>query len=283
MVYKKRDTPKEVSDHEKISPTAQLCAQARALYTDIPFAKEIVSGLSENGLLRKINLTEKEKNLSLRPIMSVLEGRHLAISETLNETSGPILEIASGLSSRALEYCHKRPYVETDLPEMAKLKRKIISYSPHQILPLNPLNYLELEGLSINQFQGEEITIVNEGLLMYLSHEEQKTLGRNISILFKKYFPKGHWITTDFSSRDLKEEKAVSLMKTIEMETERKFNRFSSDDEVHDFLLQANLIGTPIPNSHLLSKLSCIRRLQIPEEEALALAPIYRAWKISLK
>jgi len=281
-------------DFDKISLIALLCAKIKSEYTDIPYATEIYELLSKDEKkFNGIDLTPLEyehSNLSLR-VVSTLEGRHLSINDAIKD-SGPILELSAGLSSRGLEFSGRDHYIETDLPAMTALKKKIVNQiiienSSYQILPLNPLNLSELL-LFGKRFQGEygkkPPTIINEGLLMYLSTNEQEQLRDNLTLFLGKYFPQSSWITTDFSSRPIEGMGEVSnLMKKIEKETGREFNRFNDDEEVHKFLFEGDLKGEALPNHHLIDRLSCLKKLKITREEAAKVSDMYKAWRITLK
>jgi hypothetical protein len=287
-------------DFNRISSTALLCARIRAKYTDIPYAKDVYELLSDverrsNEIISPSFLEQAVNNPSLTSKVSIIEGRYLAINDSIESlTDCTILELSSGLTPRGLEFSDRSFYVETDLPLMVSSKcriieqvkmRKHIGSNNHRILPLNPINLSELLSLGkdITKIKDSSIVIINEGLLMYLSKTEQEQLRNNIVEFLNKYSPKGYWITTDFSSRLIKESEVETIMEKIEKETGREFNRFQSKEQVDKFLFEGGLKGTPLTNHHLIDKLSCLRKLNIAKKEAISIADRYNAWKIELK
>ena len=282
-------------DLSKISPIALLCAKAKAEYTDLPYALQIYSLASQNQKWMKgvdMGLVKKSLDSDISGI-SILEGRHLAINHALNELPDyTVLELGGGLSSRGLEM-KDRHYIETDLPNMALLKKDIVNKlrkncetNPHyRVFSLNPLHADEFIsfGKALFQKRKSPVAIINEGLMMYLSTEEQRQLMQNIALFLEKYCPSGYWITSDLSSRPLpKEDNMNVVMNHIEQITGRPFNRFNSDSEAHEFLRSANMNGVTLPSTHLVDKLSCLRKLNISRENAESVCGLYRAWKISL-
>lgn len=280
-------------DYDKIGPTAILCAKLRAEWTKLPYSKEMINGLGTNSSLGA-NLHKNHSSKispSLMPIVLLLEGRHMSMNEAISQAEpSVVLEIASGLSSRGLEFAEKGiSYVETDLPDVISIKKKILQNMSEtypdclHTMSLNPLNTKEImdAGKSLNK---KPIIIAHEGLLMYLTQAEKAKLRDNISLFLKTYSPNGAWITTDFSSRAPEGENlsVKSVLQEIQNHTGRPFSRFESDDEVYEFLAAGGLKGKVIPNDDVLSQLSCLDILGINKEEIKRISAISRPWIIRL-
>lgn len=270
-----------------------LCAKFRAKYTDIPHTKKIyklakganrnkISNFNLLNLLIDIFPPKKE--------ISILEGRYLAINDVLNKSSNcSVLELASGLSPRMLEFHDKINYIESDLNEMVSIKKYITNdiyknFNKKNILKLNPLNLEEL--LSFGKYfdKNREINIINEGFMMYLSNQEQTKLRDNIASFLSTYSKSGSWITTDFSSREFKKEKTLVnlFMNKIENRTNRKFNRFFDDKSVHDFLRKGGLNAELIDNKNVIDNLSCLKKMNLKKDDAKKVLNLYKVWKIKL-
>lgn len=284
-------------DFAKISHTAILCAHARAKYTNIPFAKKIYETINNKPRTTTFIADQITKyNQNFRTQLSTLEGRYLAINDAIAKSkSSNIIEIASGISTRGLEYADKGyTYIETDLPEMIKLKENLLQkitnnqiQSNHHFRSLNALNQNELlaTGKYMRQLSPEgSIALIQEGLLMYLAKSEQKKLRDNIATFLDKYSPNGTWITTDLSSREPKEKKAFKLiMNLISQNTNRKFKRFSDDSEAKEFLNEGGLTGAPLPNEPYIKNLSYAKKMRLNQNQISQVSDHYRAWTISLK
>lgn len=288
---------RETQEFEKISPTALLCAKFRAEYTNLPYAKEIY-GLTIKYKQKDLRVTEDSllesmlNTASSRLRLSILEGRHIAINDALARLNGYIIELAAGFSTRGLALPNKR-YIETDLPGLISLKKKITRKikkhnKDHYIIPLNPLNLTEFiklaERFKMEDRKDKHVTIVSEGLFMYLTKEEQKQMRNNIALFLQKYSPEGFWVTTDFSSRPINNcSVTTEVMRKIEQRTNREYNRFKKDSDVKEFLSTGGMNGNPLDNSHLTANLSCLKKLNLTLEEADSVRDRYRAWKIGLK
>jgi len=277
---------------EKISSTALLCAKIRAEYTDLPYSSDIYNLAQQYGG-REIICSELIQNSSKKAIL-ILEGRYWAMSDAIKRAGFPVIELASGLSSRGLELSDF-VYLETDLSAMSLLKKKIIDQLPgtedkknYLLGSLNPLNLPQISSLAdwfAQKYSGDSASIVNEGLLMYLSDPEQKQLRDNISFVLGNYFQGGGWLTTDFSSRSVENDDLTTkmIMKKIEQETGRKFNRFRNEEQIHDFLSEGGLNGKVLDNLHLVDQISCLKKLDFSESEIHELMRLCQVWEITLK
>lgn len=294
------------SDHYKISPTAVLCARARANYTDMPYAKEIYSQLevdleqSDRGMIPQWLVSLCLHIPSIKTRASVLEGRYHSTNAAIRKLGANVgvLELAAGLSPRGLEMGEETPYyIESDLEEMIghkekitgnvrKLEGKEISKN-HYFRTINPIYESDLEqAAQIMQSYSSEnpLAIVHEGLFMYLSESERKTARDNIRNFLAKHNPQGAWITPDFSSRPENSGWVMNFLKgRIAKKTERSFNGFTHDDKVSDFLAEGGLNGEFVPNVDVARNLSCIDILGLNPKKVAEYAKNYRAAFITLK
>lgn len=185
------------ADYEEISPTAIVTTYPR-IFTDIPYEKEIYKWL-ENHCKREEALY---KNMAPE-----IEARYKLINKLLDKASSKqVLELASGYSSRGLIYAKKGyNYIEMDLEEVSKNKRRLLK-SIEENIP-NNLNVINGNALRKNDFdkckkylkKEEPITILNEGLLRYLSFDEKRIVAENIYDLLSEY--NGIWITSDVTPK----------------------------------------------------------------------------------
>ena len=133
------------------------------------------------------------------------ESRYTSIDQLLADLSANnILELSSGFSFRGLDAVQHRNvhYIDTDLAGVVEEKQKLIIalQKDTQIigkLDLLPLNALDEEQFNntIDRFSDGPLTIVNEGLLMYLNTEEKRKL---LTIIHNALSNRGgYWITAD--------------------------------------------------------------------------------------
>lgn len=296
------------ADHYRISQTAILCADARALCTDMPFVKEVFEEVSENsegrmsGLMshwmRKVFLRVPFLKSKVAKV-SLLEGRYYANNEAIArffDDDTPILEIAAGLSPRALHLSGTRTYLETDLQDLIDQKARISGAVLKRLgrqasttlnrLALNALDYDQLRAAaqSIRAVEPTKpFVVLHEGLTMYFDDGEQAQFRDNMRKLLKEENPNGAWITTDFSLRDSNKSVLRHMMSKLEKNTGRSFNYFESDAEVSAFLKHGGLKVQFIANEHIARSLSCIRKIGLAEKDVLAHAHEYRAAIITLR
>lgn len=159
------------------------------------------------------------------------ESRYWSINQLLADlTATNILEISSGFSFRGLDLSNKQPvyYIDTDLPNIITGKQRFIDAftgpsapaahptpsgpsgagqptsqptgtpGHYELAPLNALDPTAFEEI-VNKFPPGPLTIVNEGLLVYLDDAAKKQLAANIrkALLARG----GSWITADIYIR----------------------------------------------------------------------------------
>ncbi|PIO08626.1 hypothetical protein COU59_00760 [Candidatus Pacearchaeota archaeon CG10_big_fil_rev_8_21_14_0_10_34_12] len=241
-------------EYSKISPTAVFCARMRAKQ-NIPFSKEIINIIDQKFKNSIKDLPNYGKSLEHETnFIPFIEGRYYSLNKVLSKLNNIfIIEIASGLSPRSLEFLNKKnvTYTETELNSLIKIKIKVLNEITNKknlkiknlfLMPLNPLNKRDVD--KIGKFyqkegKGKKIVIVNEGLLMYLDKNEKKIFRDNIRYLFEKYCKKGMWLTTDFSRLKKKKQEIKgkeNIRNEISKLTKRKFDYFKSEKEVKEFL-----------------------------------------------
>lgn len=189
-------------DFTSISPSAKSLLLMKR-YTNIPFAKE-TGALMQGPEAFGLNFEDKDFWFWIRVMH--FENRYWSIDQLLRQTNSKnILELSSGYSLRCLDLCLKDANlhcIDTDLPEVVMTKRNLIEQleadkyvkGKFELLPLNTINRQEFYDV-VSRFDDGELTIVNEGLLMYLNLEEKKQLCQTIHAILKQRG--GCWITAD--------------------------------------------------------------------------------------
>ena len=112
--------------------------------------------------------------------------------------------MSSGYSLRGLAMCEKEAvhYIDTDLPDVVATKRQLIAQvgvgkdlkGQLDLVPLNAMDASEFARVA-DKFGPGAMTVVNEGLLMYLDTAEKIQLCGTIRDLLKERG--GCWITAD--------------------------------------------------------------------------------------
>jgi O-methyltransferase involved in polyketide biosynthesis len=118
------------------------------------------------------------------------------------------------------------------------------------------------------------LAIVNEGILVYLSRDEQRAFRDNVRRILARCSPGGAWITPDFSERDREGGRLERWMtRRLTRRVGRPFNRFKSDEEVREFLAEGRMRG-----EKLASPMG-----QHGDPEVRGVAESFSAWSIKLR
>jgi O-methyltransferase involved in polyketide biosynthesis len=281
-------------NYDTISPSALSLLKMKG-HTSIPFAKEAAELLEKHGIA---GLPEN-RNEQFYYWMRVFhfEARYASINNLLHDIQPKnILELSSGYSFRGLDYCinHNAHYIDTDLPEVVELKTTlqkelVVDASAFkgklETIALNALDEREFDKI-VTRFDDNALTIVNEGLLMYLNTDEKKKL---CGIIHKHLLQKGgYWITADIyikspesSVRNLKmskEEEAFFAKHNIDE------NKFDSEAAAEDFFKSEGLIIDKVAHVDVQS-LSAFNKLleHVPEEikrENKPMPKIQMTWRL---
>lgn len=189
---------------DSISPSAKSLLLTKSL-TNIPFAKEAAKIIMGDNTFSY----SQERLSSIGFLLRLIhfEKRYYSIDKALKELGiKNICEFSSGFSFRGLSMC-KDPeicYIDTDLPQIIKIKELIIQelnqkfcdYSIGNLL-LRPLDVLDKNDFTkcFNNFSNSPIVLVNEGLLIYFDIEQKRKLCCLIYNLLSER--EGYWITSD--------------------------------------------------------------------------------------
>jgi O-methyltransferase involved in polyketide biosynthesis len=192
----------EQKDFTSISPSAKSLLMMKG-YTNIPYAREMAA-LMQGPEIFELNFDDKDFWFWIRVMH--FESRYWSIDQLLKQSGNKnILELSSGYSLRGLDLCIKDEsihYIDTDLPELIAVKQSMIAElqlakdvkGTFELLPLNAMDISAFKHV-VSRFDNQPLTIVNEGLLMYLNLEEKKQLCNIVHTILKQ--SGGCWITAD--------------------------------------------------------------------------------------
>jgi O-methyltransferase involved in polyketide biosynthesis len=254
----------ESKDYSTISPSAKSLLLMKG-YTGIPYAKE-TAALMQGTEVFDLDFDNKDFWFWIRVMH--FESRYKSIDQLLELTGNKnILELSSGYSLRGVDLCEKDKdihYIDTDLPEVIATKKKMIAQlqldkNLNGQLELMPLNAMDAEAFAnvVNSFKAGPLTIVNEGLLMYLGMEEKKQLCRTIHSTLEQRG--GCWITADIymqRSEDMRAELPQSKGETSFFEQHQiEENKFKSYEAAQAFFDEQGfrLVKEAVPDYQSLS------------------------------
>jgi len=192
-------------DYSSISPSAKALLLMKGL-TNIPFMAEAARMICGEQSLDKLKGTSFEETFLKRLIH--FESRYLSLDSVLFAAGSlNILEISSGFSFRGLNMVLNHPnvfFLDTDLSAIIEDKRQLIDvFTRHEHLTLKgtlrtqALNVLNQDAFeaAVAQMPTGRLSIINEGLLMYLNYDEKVNLCQIIHKTLKQR--NGYWITAD--------------------------------------------------------------------------------------
>jgi len=231
-----------------ISPSAYALLMMKS-HTSIPYAREaaaLIDPAQHNALSEKVDPVDYWTRVMH------FESRYQTINQLLEDlTATNILEISSGFSFRGLDLSNKKPvfYIDTDLPNIIAGKQRLIdalTTPPSSEAPANPGNppgHYELQPLDaldpaafeavVNKFPPGPLTIVNEGLLVYLDRQEKAQLCANIrkALLARS----GHWITADIYIKREGDDLKNDAWQKWSREHKLEDNKFAGFEEAKEF------------------------------------------------
>ncbi len=286
----------ENKDYNSISPSAEYLMMLKA-HTKIPFAKEAASIVLSAKEKFNEPVTDADRAVFLRMLLH-FENRYWTVEKLLWQTHPRnILEISSGYSFRGLDWCFQHPvhFIDTDLPDLvtakARLVQSLITGNPAEmkgVYELLPLNVMDTDSFIqvINQFPDGPISIVNEGLLVYLGEEEKKRLCATIrEILLQRG---GFWITGDIY---IKHDRDNSILRNEKMQEFRKKhqlykNSFDSFESARQFFADCGL--EPVGRESLVPVALSSLDLAGAQKEAIikkleSAAPTRESWCLQAK
>jgi len=280
-------------DYSSISPSAKSLLLLKGL-TDIPFIADAVKILAGEGVLRELDKNAAHEGFLKR--LFHFEIRYKTIDNLLdNIGSKNILEMSSGFSFRGLNITVQNAdvtYIDTDLPEVIATKDSITERLVNdQSLHINgellsiPLNVLDEEEFlkTIALFPPGPITIVNEGLLVYLNKEEKTKL---LKIIHKILVTRGgHWITGDIYIKkelptDTADDQFSAFLKAHHVEE----NKFDSFEQAEAFFKERGFIIHK-KAERVMSQLSALKYVGLADigliAQAAKIGKIRETWALT--
>jgi len=263
-------------DYSSISPSAKSLLLLKA-YTNIPYARE-TAALMPGDEVFELDFRKKDFWFWIRVMH--FEMRYWSIDQLLRQAGNKaILELSSGYAFRGLDRCMKEGdirYIDTDLPEVIAAKKDMIAQlqldaNLKGAFTLRVLNAMDGAAFSavMSEFGAQPVSIVNEGLLMYLDTGEKVQLCRTIHAALKA--TGGCWITADVYVKRSDEMRA-EIPQTA---GERQFfeqhqieeNKFDSYDAAKAFFEEQGfeVVAEAVPDYQNLSIMPQLRKI-LPEE-----------------
>jgi len=286
-------------EYSKISPTAVFCARMRAKQK-LPFSAEIVNLIDTKFKEHIEDLPDYGDTLNSKSdFIPFIEGRYYSLNDSLSKIDNAfIVEIASGLSPRSLEFLNKKNiiYLETELKGLIDLKEKILKEIITQkklnaknlfFMDINPLKKKDMDKIGelyLEKGKDKKLIIIHEGLLMYFDKNEKDIFRDNIKYLFKTYSKEGLWLTSDFSRIKKKDEirGGENIRDKISKVTNREFNYFESEEETKKILEEGKFKSKILSNEKVIKDLIKKKSLQFNQEDILKSSEGYKIWKVQL-
>jgi O-methyltransferase involved in polyketide biosynthesis len=232
------------ADSSLISVTAQIAAYYRQ-FSDIPFAEEVAKRIGAEAAFDQILSEHGLERDKLTFYAPMFEARYKSITQLILQCgTSQVLELASGYSLRGLDLTRSSAirYVETDLPHVVEAKLGLLEEvrqhhailpSPHHVVTAaDALDFGAVRSAAAGLDRSLTLTVLCEGLIMYLSKEQTEQLATNVRKLLGE-FAGGSWLTPDFTfreeARNLPPER-VRLREAITGVTQRQVDASAFED-----------------------------------------------------
>lgn len=270
MEQEERAGQQQKIELERVFKTAEMAAYLRS-FSDIPYAQEISALAGAEKTFQEIFGSETGKNLQKRAPR--FEARFKCVS-ALAKKSGTknILELASGLSTRGLIFSEDPEvnFLQTDLnvEKLRTLANQILHSEQRKNLwfqSLDVLNQKEFENVAAG-LPGE-LTVISEGLLVYLDRDQQIRIAIIINDLLKKRG--GVWITPDFAT---KSDRARSYGSSSEQKVaayaqkDIVANSFNTDEDIQNFLISTSFKARVFDQLEVAGIISSAKALGLDQE-----------------
>ncbi|HVZ72922.1 MAG TPA: class I SAM-dependent methyltransferase [Polyangia bacterium] len=281
------------ADPSLISVTAKLAAYYRQ-FSDIPFAKEVANRIGAEAAFEQILREHGLERDKLTFYAPMFEARYKSLTQLLRAGAPQVLELASGYSLRGLDLTRggAMTYVETDLPEVVATKLRLIEdlrmnhaippSSRHVVTAANALDLEQIRAAAAVLDRRQPLTVLCEGLMMYLSKQEAEQLATNIHRLLGE-FVGGRWITPDFTfkveAKDLPPER-VRLREAVMGITQRQVDAsaFEDGDDLAAFLARADFDVEVRSQVDETPSFASIEALGLSPSLPERLRPVLRVW-----
>ncbi|NEQ10902.1 MAG: hypothetical protein F6K37_34805 [Moorea sp. SIO4E2] len=262
------------SSFDNISPTALLVAYARQ-FTDIPYGQELAQLVNAQAFVEQLQKQQSDKSCE---VAVLFEGRYKAINQVMAQfQKTQILELASGLLPRGMVMSGNpsTTFIESDLPGMITRKQQLVK----QLIGVRSnLHFIGIDATSQpSQFpidvdyldSQQPITVICEGLLLYLTLHQKKQVFANVRELLQVYG--GVWITPDLITKEYlsrvrrnspawqKLSQTVRGM-TATSDTDTIFDNF---DQVRQFVREQGFQLQAYNSLNVLDQLTCWQPLGI--------------------
>ena len=285
---------------DKISPTSLMVAYARQ-FTDIPYCKELSELVNAEVFVKQLETAVErfhgQKLSSPVETATLFEARYKGINKLIAEfSSTQIIELASGLLPRGMMMTESSNiFIESDLPAMINSKQQLVK----QLIGNRPnLHFVPIDAVSQpTQFplnadyldSQKPITVVCEGLLMYLTLAQKQQVFSNVRELLEIYG--GVWITHDLTTKEnlshrwkisptwQKFEETVNKM----TETSLTDTHFENFEHIQQF---ANEQGFQLQSYSLLDvfeQITCLQPLEIDADIAKSILADSSVFTLTLK
>ena len=282
------------SDFDKISPTAFLTAYARQ-FTDIPYTQEIAELTNASASVQQL-VDQTQMNSAMAGLALLVEGRYKTIEQVLSQVHATqILELASGLLPRGMIRSQQPEitFIESDLSAMIQQKQQLakllVGERPNlHFLDINATSNLNSSRLN-DYFQPDQpVSILCEGLLVYLTFAEKQQVFANVREILQRFG--GVWITPDLATLDQSIPASTTPQQMEQMN--QKFvsltgrtlveNMFIDLDHVKQFVQEQGFQMEKFSALEVLDQLECLSALGIERDMAKELLTTIPVFVLSL-
>ncbi|WP_207434877.1 hypothetical protein [Sabulibacter ruber] len=229
-------------DYTTISPSAAALLLLKA-QTNLPYAYAAASHFFTP---QELETSFDRTSFGAWASVVHFENRSATVQQLILDSNlDQLLELSSGFSFRGqalVQQGHIRHCIDTDLPHLIEQKAQLcedlqLTFPAGSRIEMLGLNVMDREQFltTVDQFAPGPLSIVTEGLLMYLNLPEKEQLCQTIHAVLKARG--GYWITTDiylkhaFVQRNTQQAKAWEAFFQQENVQNQLFSTFAEAEQ----------------------------------------------------
>ena len=265
--------------------------------TGQPDAQKVLKALGRGNIYNRENLKDFDRIEKVNGIYQELLYAS-SVEYVNNKKVEYVIDIAGGFSPRAMVFVNEgKKYFGAELaavalnagqimPNLIKSEyRKNLFYD--EVLVDDRTAFFDavnsvFMGKTAKEVSGEQVRFVEQGLMIYLTKDSTEKMYKNVHDILKIYG--GHYVTSDFVSKDLFMEIATAIYGESEAqvifdETKKMYenllgdklndNQFKTEGEAIKFLNNINLKVKPIKLMNDPSTLYCTKKLTPEQAEKI--------------
>lgn len=207
--------PAGVEAFDAVSPTAKVVGYLRCRDASLAFAHHLAFATEARQTLEELGIVDPRVRANMSALFCA---RYHAINTLVaRRQARQVLEIASGISPRGLQWSRENPgtvYIESDLPALIRHKAKILrnAIDDDPVAERGILHCCGIDALDLASIRhaleytdpNADLVVVSEGLLLYFTADEMRRFLLHMRALLAER-PRAAWVVDLVSQSHLRD------------------------------------------------------------------------------